>query len=85
MAPPARDFVKLAENLDRACFDAEDSGDEGRSAIFFALARLVSALAFASSAVTPGDYAEATYEALMAMPDPGQAALGLQRDLDRLA
>lgn len=68
--PEGFDFAEISRWLDEKYFDAEDEGRDTDAAAFFALARLISALSFADSAVVPADYSEAAYEAIMSLPDP---------------
>ncbi|TRW95909.1 hypothetical protein FNJ84_13725 [Paracoccus sp. M683] len=75
---PGRDFSKIAEDLDGSYFDAEDAGNNDDAQLYFSLARLASAIAFALSASSPAGYAEAAYEALMAMPNPDEMAQAVQ-------
>lgn len=68
--PQGFDFSLLSAEMDEKYFDAEEDGRDGEAAEYFALARLMSALSFAATATEIAAYAEATYEALMALPNP---------------
>ncbi|MDK4715930.1 hypothetical protein [Rhizobium sp. CNPSo 4039] len=66
--PQGVDFSLLSAEMDEKYFDAEEGGRDGEAAEYFPLARLMSALSFAVTANEIAAYAEATYEALMALP-----------------
>ncbi|GES47304.1 hypothetical protein RsS62_65560 [Rhizobium dioscoreae] len=68
--PRGFDFGTLSSEMDERYFDAEDEGRDGDSATYFALARLMSALSFASAATDATGFSEASYEAIMALPNP---------------
>ena len=68
--PQGFDFGALSGEMDERYFDAEDEGRDEDSAAYFALARLMSALSFAAAAMDPTGFSEATYEAIMALPNP---------------
>ncbi|MGV1767893.1 hypothetical protein [Rhizobium rhizogenes] len=68
--PQGFDFGGLSGKMDEKYFDAEDEGRDEDSAAYFALARLMSALSFAAAATDATDFSEATYEAIMALPNP---------------
>lgn len=68
--PQGFDFGALSGEMDERYFDAEDEGRDEDSAAYFALARLMSALALAAAATDATGFSEATYEAIMALPNP---------------
>ncbi|KAA1184493.1 hypothetical protein FP026_03710 [Rhizobium tropici] len=68
--PQRFDFGALSGEMDGRYFDAEDEGRDEDSAAYFTLARLMSALSFAAAAMDPTGFSEATYEAIMALPNP---------------
>nr|WP_200985118.1 hypothetical protein [Rhizobium rhizogenes]QCL09196.1 hypothetical protein pC5.7b_329 [Rhizobium rhizogenes]QCL09828.1 hypothetical protein pC5.8b_338 [Rhizobium rhizogenes] len=68
--PQGFDFGVLSGKMDERYFDAEDEGRDEDSAAYFALARLMSALSFAAAATDATGFSEATYEAIMALPNP---------------
>lgn len=77
--PQGFDFSLLSAEMDEKYFDAEEDGRDGEAAEYFALARLMSALSFAATATEIAAYAEATYEALMALPNPKEDSEELLR------
>lgn len=66
------DLASSAEKLDDAYLLADEKQDIADASEFFTLARLASALVFANQAQTTSDYAEAAYEAIMALPELDQ-------------
>lgn len=68
--PVGFDFGALGGEMDERYFDAQDEGRDEDSAAYFALARLMSALSFAAAATDATDFSEATYESIMALPNP---------------
>ncbi|UEQ85935.1 hypothetical protein [Rhizobium sp. AB2/73] len=81
--PQGFDFSLLSAEMDKKYFDAEDDGRDEEAAEYFALARLMSALSFAAAATEIAAYAEATYEALMAFPNPKEDSEDLLQFRDR--
>ncbi|MCO6180916.1 hypothetical protein [Ciceribacter sp. RN22] len=68
LMPECFDFDHYIGELDRHYSVAEGEGRSKDAVAYFVLARLMSALFFASSAKSPRDYAEAVYEAVMSSP-----------------
>ncbi|NTG20662.1 hypothetical protein G6L00_09490 [Agrobacterium rhizogenes] len=75
--PRAFDFVALSGEMDEKYFDAEDDGRDADAVAYFALARLMSALSFAVAASDIAAFSEATYEAIMALPNPKEDSAAL--------
>lgn len=68
--PQGFDFSLLSAKMDEKYFDAEEGGRDGEAAEYFALACLMSTLSFAATATELAAYAEATYDVLVALPNP---------------
>lgn len=68
LMPECFDFTHHIDQLDHLYSMAEREGRSKDAIAYFVLARLMSALFFASSATAPRDYAEAVYEAVMSVP-----------------
>jgi hypothetical protein len=75
--PQGFDFGARSRKMDERYFDAEDEGRDEDSATYFALARLMSALSVASAATDATSFSEATYEAIMALPNPKEDSVTL--------
>lgn len=63
------DLASSAQELDEAYLLADEQHTIVDAGELFSLARLASALAFASHAQATSDYSEAAYEAIMALPE----------------
>jgi hypothetical protein len=68
--PEGFDFNALSAEMDAKYFDAEDQGRDDDSAAYFTLARLMLALSFAATAADAAAFSEATYEAIVTLPNP---------------
>ena len=74
IVPENFDFQRLSNIMDENYFDAEDDGRDTDAATYFSLARLMSALSFATNATEYTSFADAAYEAIMALSDPQLAS-----------
>jgi len=72
--PEGHDYRQISDEMDEKYFDAEDEGRTDDAFYYFTLARLMSALSFAAEATKVSDFSEATYEAMMSLPDPQTTA-----------
>jgi len=75
--PESFDFNALSAEMDAKYFDAEDQGRDEDSVAYFTLARLMSALSFAATASDVAAFSEATYEAIMTLPNPEEDSAAL--------
>jgi hypothetical protein len=68
--PDRGDYQVYIDRLDGEYFDYEEGGDFDKGDISFKSARIISAINYASNAASVEDFAEASYEALMALDEP---------------
>src|SRR5215475_1260165 len=68
--PQGFDFNALAAAMDETYFNAEDERLDEGSVANFPLARLMSTLSLAAAATDAHAFSEATYEAIMTLPNP---------------